>query len=190
MAVSRTAVLLTLLLLGVCSVYGEAQVTSFSPDNSLIQGSVTISVRGCGFRSHSTAVCVFDERYYSPVHIIQSDDLIYCTTPEIPLEDFDTLPHFSTLSVVFDGDEDLTIPVTDSFRFGTVPSLSLSVSLSLCFSLSPVFFSITSLFLSNDLLGPSLDSFAPFDGYVLGGSTFHVIGDVRDHLSYMHTCSK
>eukprot|EP00011_Vannellida_sp_DIVA3-517-6-12_P006642 CAMPEP_0114628900 /NCGR_PEP_ID=MMETSP0168-20121206/13071_1 /TAXON_ID=95228 ORGANISM="Vannella sp., Strain DIVA3 517/6/12" /NCGR_SAMPLE_ID=MMETSP0168 /ASSEMBLY_ACC=CAM_ASM_000044 /LENGTH=2064 /DNA_ID=CAMNT_0001840321 /DNA_START=139 /DNA_END=6330 /DNA_ORIENTATION=- len=141
----RAAVLLAILLAAVSCVSADhikASVESFAPNSAHVAGNALVSIHGCGFRSYSSAVCVWDWRYYSPVHIIRSDDLIYCETPEIPLEDFETLPHFASLSVIFDGDERFAIDISDDFRFG-----------------------------------PSTQEFTPFDGYVLGGEKFHVIGD-------------
>lgn len=121
----RAAVLLAVVLAAASCVSADhikASVDNYFPNNAHVNGNALVTIEGCGFRAYSSAVCVWDYRYYSPVHIIRSDDLLYCETPEIPFEDFDTLPHFSTLSVIFDGDERFSLDIGNDFRFGT-PSL-------------------------------------------------------------------
>lgn len=117
----RAAVLLAVVLAAASCVSADhikASVDNYFPNHSHVNGNALVTIEGCGFRAYSSAVCVWDYRYYSPVHIIRSDDLLYCETPEIPFEDFDTLPHFSTLSVIFDGDERFSLDIGDDFRFG------------------------------------------------------------------------
>lgn len=101
-----------LILLGIVLCCLVAQVTSdgvtifeSSPSGSNLSGGTVIAVTGCGFRQFNTAVCIWDGQFYSPIHVILSDDLIYCETPKINKESFDVLPKLTTLSVEFDGDE-------------------------------------------------------------------------------------
>lgn len=117
----RVAVLVVVVLAAIGCVRADhikATVDNYFPNNAHVNGNALVTIEGCGFRSYSSAVCVWDYRYYSPVHIIRSDDLLYCETPQIPFEDFDTLPHFSTLSVIFDGDERFSFEIGNDFRFG------------------------------------------------------------------------
>ena len=93
-------------------------ISGSSPNYSNINGRQVIAVTGCGFRQYNTAVCTWDFEYYSPIHVILSDDLIYCETPKLTKGDFDVLPKFTSLYVYFDGDRSNTVRVDSNYRFG------------------------------------------------------------------------
>lgn len=141
---NRQGLLLGVLFVSLCGLaFAQskvASITDFQPTTIALSGEGIVTVTGCGFRAYSSVVCVWDWRYYSPVHWIASDNTIYCQTPEFDKEDFDTLPHASLFSIFFDGDENISYDLGQFF------------------------------------LGPTIDSFTPYDGYVNGGETFHVIG--------------
>jgi IPT/TIG domain len=88
-----------------------------------------VEVKGCGFQTYSHVVCLWDFRWSSFASYIVSDNLIVCQVPELAKEDFKSLPYWTRLDVVFDGnlyDQDMYAEVTTGpyelragpFRFG------------------------------------------------------------------------
>jgi len=99
-------------------VIGGAIINDYFPQRSNIFGRHLITIEGCGFREYNNAVCSWDGQYYSPVHVILNDNLIYCDTPILTKADFEVLPKTLSLYVVFDGS---TILKAGDYVFG--PSL-------------------------------------------------------------------
>jgi hypothetical protein len=83
-----------------------ATVDSVVPDWSVLSTGGApnwITINGCGFRTYSEAVCVWDFEVTSPVSYIISDTEIKCQVPTRQLSEFQSLPAISRLDVVFDG---------------------------------------------------------------------------------------
>ena len=83
-------------------------VQSFEPTWSWIGGTPNgdsnwITVTGCGFKTHSDVVCIFDFEYTSTFARIIDDNTIVCELPVLELSDFYTLPQYARLDLLFEG---------------------------------------------------------------------------------------
>eukprot|EP00007_Cunea_sp_BSH-02190019_P008033 CAMPEP_0174229162 /NCGR_PEP_ID=MMETSP0417-20130205/206_1 /TAXON_ID=242541 /ORGANISM="Mayorella sp, Strain BSH-02190019" /LENGTH=2373 /DNA_ID=CAMNT_0015306685 /DNA_START=405 /DNA_END=7526 /DNA_ORIENTATION=- len=145
----RAAVVFTLLV--VCALALGASAQSATTFDSEVRPVITeyddwahvstrdwVQVKGCGFMTYSHVVCLWDYRWSSFASYIVSDDLIVCQVPELAKEEFKSLPYWTRLDLVFDGnlyEQDMYAEVTTGpyelragpFRFG--PALDCAAPL-------------------------------------------------------------
>lgn len=76
----------------------------FYPTWAHTTGGEEITVVGCGFRTYSEVVCLWNKLWPSATSVILDDNTIICETPRgLTHQDFTTLPQFVTFELLFDG---------------------------------------------------------------------------------------
>lgn len=103
---------------------GGVTVEFITPSRGGFSGGDIVQVYGSGFKTFSSVTCIFNDRWAGFSSEIYLDTIVKCQVPQIEASEFDSLPIFATVKLIFDGDNNYSYDVTDQFLLGpTITSI-------------------------------------------------------------------
>eukprot|EP01095_Lingulamoeba_sp_RSL-Kostka_P009094 TRINITY_DN310_c5_g1_i1.p1 TRINITY_DN310_c5_g1~~TRINITY_DN310_c5_g1_i1.p1 ORF type:complete len:2261 (+),score=904.66 TRINITY_DN310_c5_g1_i1:118-6783(+) len=96
------------------------EITSVDRDSARFSGGDVVTIEGKGFKSFSQVTCLWDFKWASFNSYIESDRVIKCETPKIEASEFEALIKYTSLEIIFNGDDRFTYPISHDFSFGPI----------------------------------------------------------------------